>query len=425
MYRNCIAVLSAGILALACVRPAPGADNADEAKQLVQQAQELAKAQKLDEAVAAVKKAIHLDPANDLYLATASDYELKAGKFADGVEHALQAIRLNDKVGAYYVLVAANAVGEQDLDRARDYCELILKRGPKEIGAGPCNDARTLQDLLLPKTYTLHWKLDPQKGRLIDGKLAIALPKTDLPYQTTTYEIGDVQGHRLVKGDVNDILYVVPQGTKPFDLTTKVTVQPFSYKKDLEKAAARPLPEEARACLGPCLSINPRSPALVKVVADLKTDNPVETARAILTWTRKNIEYKLDRPKTLDELDFKSVDEIVERGHAECRGYAMLFVALCRAAGVPARPIWGLTRVAPGQDRQFGDIASHNWAEFYVAGVGWVPVDPQRPETLGFLPTNDIRIFMDARKSKTSSETLPVYNLVSMNGDKLKFDESR
>ena len=151
----------------------------------------------------------------------------------------------------------------------------------------------------------------------------------------------------------------------------------------------------------------------------------MDTVRSILAWMKKNVEYKLDKPKTLDELDFKSVDEIVERGHAECRGYAMLFVGLCRAAGVPCRPVWGLARVAPGQDRQFGDIASHNWADLYVSGVGWVPVDPQHPETLGFLPTNDIRIFMDAKKSKSSTETLPVFNLASMNGDKLKFEESR
>src|SRR5262249_7301195 len=125
------------------------------------------------------------------------------------------------------------------------------------------------------------------------------------------------------------------------------------------------------------------------------------------------------------KLDFESVDEIVERGHAECRGYAILFTALCRAADVPARPIWGLTRVAPSQDQRFGDIASHNWAEFYVSGAGWIPVDPQRPETLGCLPTSCMRIFMDGRKAKGSTETLPMLNLVSMNGDKLKFEESR
>jgi hypothetical protein len=426
MNRNCRLLLClAGVVALTPGWSARGADAAEDAQKLAQQAQELAKAEKFDQAIDAMKKASQLAPSNDLYLATTSDYELKAGKYTDGIEHALQAIKLNDKVGAYYVLVAANAVGDQDLDRAREYCEQLLKRGPKEFGPGPCNDARKLQDLLLPKTYTLHWNLDPQKGRLLDGKLAIAVPKDNLPYQTVTYEIADVQSQRLVKGEVNDVLYVVPLGNKPFALTTTVTVQPYSFKKDLARATSKPLPQDVRACLGPCYTLDPKSPTLKKVVTGLKADNPVDTVRSILAWMKKNVEYKLDKPKTLSELDFKAVDEIVERGHAECRGYAMLFVGLCRAADIPCRPIWGLARVAPGQDRQFGDIASHSWAEFYVSGCGWVPLDPQHPETLGFLPVNDIRIFMDAKRSKTSAENLPMANLVFMMGDKLRFDESR
>jgi transglutaminase-like putative cysteine protease len=150
----------------------------------------------------------------------------------------------------------------------------------------------------------------------------------------------------------------------------------------------------------------------------------VDTARNILAWMKKNVEYKLETT-AIGKLDFESVDEIVERGHAECRGYALLFTGLCRAAGVPARPVWGLARVAADQDQRFGGVASHNWADIYVPGCGWVPVDPQRPETLGFLPTSDMRIYMDAKKTKAGLEVLPMVNLVSMNGEKLKFEESR
>jgi transglutaminase-like putative cysteine protease len=156
----------------------------------------------------------------------------------------------------------------------------------------------------------------------------------------------------------------------------------------------------------------------------LKGENSVETARNIVAWMKKNIEYKLDK-KPISELDFKSVDEIVERGHAECHGYGMLFTALCRAAGIPARPIWGLVRLTNGPDDKFGDIASHSWSEIYVAGCGWVPVDPQRPETIGCLPTSCIRVFMDGKKNKASAgDILPMLNLIYMNGDKLKFEES-
>lgn len=403
--------------------PARGQDAEQEAKQLAQKAQELGQAQKFDEAITAMKKAVQLAPRNDLYLAMTSDYEFKAGRFADGLEHALQALKLNDKIGQYYVLVASNAIGAQDLDRAREYCETILKR-EKEFGTGPANDARILMDRVQKKTYTLLYNLDPQRVRYTGGTLAVALPRDNLPYQSVTYEITGVKSHRLVKGEANDVLHVVPQGNRSFPLTVRVTVQPYTFKKELEKATAGTLPAEARAHLGPIVTINPKSPALTKIAAGLKGSNNVETARNVLAWMKKNIEYKLESSK-IGELDFKTVDDIVQRGHAECRGYAMLFTALCKAADVPARPMWGLIRVAPGQDRRFGDIASHNWAEFYAPGCGWVPVDPQRPETLGCLPTSCIRIFMDAKKTKTSLEGVPMLNLLIMNGDKLKFEESR
>jgi transglutaminase-like putative cysteine protease len=416
---------TAAILALAWALSAFGQDAAGDADKHFKEAQELAKGQKFDEAIAAIKKAIELAPRNDLYLATASDYEFRAGRYADGLEHALQAIKINDKVGAYYALVAANAIGTQDLDRAREYCEIILKRGPKEFGAATCNDAHTILDRLTPRTYTLYWVLDPRKGRAVGGRLTVAVPKDGLPYQSVTYQVEGARSQRLVKGEINDVVQIEPDGKGPIKLTTKVTVRPYSYKKELAKATqekGRPVPPETRAYLGPCVAVNPKSPALMKIAAGLKGTDNVETVRNILAWLKKNVKYRLEEPTV--ELDFKSVDELVERGHAECRGYALLLTALCRAADVPARPIWGLVRVPASLEKKFGQIASHNWTEFYVPGCGWVPIDPQYPETLGFLPTTCIRIFMDAQRSKTSPEVLPLRNLVLMNGEKLKFDEA-
>src|SRR3954470_9451348 len=116
------------LMLLAQSRSYAQGDN-DEAKKLVEEAQELVKGEKLDQALANMHKAIKLAPKNDLFLALTSDYERRAGQYAEGVKHALEAIKLNDKVGAYFILVAANAYGDQDLERAREYCDLVIKRG--------------------------------------------------------------------------------------------------------------------------------------------------------------------------------------------------------------------------------------------------------------------------------------------------------
>jgi tetratricopeptide (TPR) repeat protein len=196
-------------------------DSAEEARQIFQQAQEMAKAQKFDQAIDTLKKALKLVPNNDQYLAHLSHFELKAGRYADGMEHALQALRLNDKVGAYYILVAGNAFGLQDVDRALDYCERVLKGGPRVYGPEPCKDATLLKDQLAKKTYTLFWTLDPSKGRALGGTVAVALPKDRLPSQSATFEIKGAKRHRVFKGYVNDIIQIFPQVTNEITLTTR------------------------------------------------------------------------------------------------------------------------------------------------------------------------------------------------------------
>ena len=42
---------------------------------------------------------------------------------------------------------------------------------------------------------------------------------------------------------------------------------------------------------------------------------------------------------------------------------------MCRAAGIPARPVVGFWA-----DPDYG--SAHAWAEFYVQDIGWIPVDP-------------------------------------------------
>lgn len=66
----------------------------------------------------------------------------------------------------------------------------------------------------------------------------------------------------------------------------------------------------------------------------------------------------------------------------KCADLNALFVGLARAAGLPARDLYGI-RVAPSTQfaslgRAGGDIttAQHCRAEVFVEGYGWVPVDP-------------------------------------------------
>jgi hypothetical protein len=62
--------------------------------------------------------------------------------------------------------------------------------------------------------------------------------------------------------------------------------------------------------------------------------------------------------------------EALEKKRADPYTAALLFCALARASGIPALPVSG---VILDRNRQF---VRHYWAEFWLDGLGWIPVDP-------------------------------------------------
>ena len=61
----------------------------------------------------------------------------------------------------------------------------------------------------------------------------------------------------------------------------------------------------------------------------------------------------------------------LEKRLGDCSEYSYLFVALCRAAGIPARIQAGFAFHSENEVLEDG----HMWAEYYLENYGWVPVD--------------------------------------------------
>ena len=135
-----------------------------------------------------------------------------------------------------------------------------------------------------------------------------------------------------------------------------------------------------------------RTDGIVKQTADKVVGdetNPLKKARRIYEWVSAN----MTRDNSIAGCGTGDVKAILESGKltGKCTDINSIFVALARAANIPAREMFGIrlgksikmdryTKTALGSADANGlsnvSGGQHCRAMFYLAGFGWVPCDP-------------------------------------------------
>lgn len=176
-----------------------------------------------------------------------------------------------------------------------------------------------------------------------------------------------------VPANGTELLYAEwPEGSKSRKLTLAFEVaRDELLHGDLPIKAPVWNPADYAEYLAPT-SIGPTDGA-VKELADKIVSGKtsvLERARAIYDWTVENM-YRDPDTRGCGKGD---VCYLLIRPGGKCTDISSVFVALCRAAGVPAREVFGLRLGKKAQQ----DITTwqHCWAEFFLPGYGWVPADP-------------------------------------------------
>jgi len=93
--------------------------------------------------------------------------------------------------------------------------------------------------------------------------------------------------------------------------------------------------------------------------------NPYWVARKLFDWLIAHMEYKLAG-------GWETAPQVLKRGHGSCSEYTFSYLALTRAAGIPSRYVGSY--VVRNDDASWDDVF-HRWAEIYLPGYGWIPVD--------------------------------------------------
>ena len=110
--------------------------------------------------------------------------------------------------------------------------------------------------------------------------------------------------------------------------------------------------------------------------------NNYQKAKKIFTWVSQNIPWAAAREYST----IKNIPQyVLENRHGDCGQVALLFITLCRLNGIPARWLSGFM-LHPNYENL------HDWAEIFIEGKGWLPVDVSFG-LQNWAETDDLRYF--------------------------------
>ena len=135
-----------------------------------------------------------------------------------------------------------------------------------------------------------------------------------------------------------------------------ISKQYHHYQRDQFPEEQKIPGDVRRMYLGESPGIQTRCKEIRQLLGDLSGDakHPWDLAKKFAAWIPRNIRPQIG--------PYTSVPAALENRVGDCEEMSAVFVALCRAAGIPARLVW---------------VPNHNWSEFYLTdkqGQGhWIP----------------------------------------------------
>ncbi|MGM5483960.1 MAG: transglutaminase-like domain-containing protein [Nanobdellota archaeon] len=125
-------------------------------------------------------------------------------------------------------------------------------------------------------------------------------------------------------------------------------------------------------------------------------DDLFEVSQSIADWVTTNIQYDLS---TITEDDTQKASWVMNNRKGVCDELSILFVAMMRSIGVPARMVSGISYTNSNLFSK--NWLPHSWAEVYFPDNGWVPFDLTYKQ-FGFIDASHIT-FLQSHNSKTMS----------------------
>jgi hypothetical protein len=268
----------------------------------------------------------------------------KDGKISFATEKLLRADAVPDKVeGLSFRLPALALWLDKDLNVVRSetelpgICKLVLHRTTKEIATSENGIApNILRPIALNRAIT-----QPHDTRSVVYRVTL---KGDEDPKTAFADDAH-QSIKNVKGD-----------------SFEVHVHPVVAPKDIKEpgAAAEKFLKSNAFIDSDDDMVKKRARAALQGETD-----PWKKAQKIESWVHEHMTAKND-------VLFCKASKVAESLEGDCRQYAMLTAAMCRAADVPSRSAVGLVYML--DETRHPGMAFHMWTEVWIKGQ-WIPLD--------------------------------------------------
>ena len=205
----------------------------------------------------------------------------------------------------------------------------------------------------------------------------VPLPSTDQFQEISQLELKAPSSIRVHKdsryGNRFAFFTVDPSQVKaPFEIRLTFHVVRYEHQATLAHAAdpSGTFPKDVAPFLQPDRLI-PVDGVIAKIAREQTQDvtDPVEKARKIYDYILSTMSYDSSIPGSGRGDAAWACD--THRGN--CADFHSLFIGMARAVGIPTRFQIGF--LLP-KEQKGGTVPDyHSWAEFYVNGSGWIPVD--------------------------------------------------
>lgn len=254
----------------------------------------------------------------------------------------------------------------------------------------------------------------------------VPVPRTDKHQQVRHLDVKSPVPYRMQREPRygNTILHLDAEAPLPgeIDLQFEALVERRSYSvlADRDQAdGAKPSPRDLQSD-----ALVPLDGRIAELATEVTRDasTPLAKARAIYDHVTSTLRYD----KSGEGWGRGDAVWACDAKRGNCTDFHSLVIGLARAAGIPSRFVIGFPLP---DDRAAGDVAGyHCWAEMWIEGTGWLPVDsseaskhPEKREAFfGSLDANRIEFTRgrDLELVPEASETLNyfVYPYVEVDG---------